>query len=219
MRNAGISFMKTLSNHLPCDEFEFAHLRLLKSFIMKYNTDPFSRHPDQDGSITASAVVVNETFSKILLMHHKIHNFYKQCGGHADGNPDLGQVALNELKEEAGLFGNLLSPNPIDVVVWRFPAHQRNGKLIPEHNIYDVGYLIQASENAPLNLSKREGVDLKWMPLGDWHDMVFDDNNPVVRNNPHNPIYNQRICKKINAFHMHRNGHRRSFRQLYADRG
>ena len=41
------------------------------------------------GHFTASAFVVNEDFTKTLLVHHNIFGGYIFPGGHADGESDL----------------------------------------------------------------------------------------------------------------------------------
>ena len=74
-------------------------------FILNWirnNTNAFSRE-NTVAHMTASAWVVNQDKSKILMVYHNIYNSWSWLGGHADGETDLLAVALREVKEEAGI--------------------------------------------------------------------------------------------------------------------
>ena len=57
------------------------------------------------GHITGSAWLVNQTKTRVLLTHHKRLNKWLQLGGHADGNPNVLEVAMQEAREESGIEG------------------------------------------------------------------------------------------------------------------
>jgi hypothetical protein len=63
-----------LHEYVPFDDLERADLQSFREFVAKYENTVFDRAPNQP-VITASAVVVNPGFSKILVMHHKLHGF------------------------------------------------------------------------------------------------------------------------------------------------
>ena len=53
--------------------------------------------------VTASTWVVSPDREQVLLMHHKKYGQWFQPGGHADGDPDVLNVALRECAEETGI--------------------------------------------------------------------------------------------------------------------
>ena len=124
-------------------------------------------HPDcferslQIGHITGSAWIVDRDRSCALLTHHRKLNKWLQLGGHADGDPDILQVALREAREESGLRDiRAVSEDIFDVDIHVIPA--RGGE--PEHRHYDVRFLLEADRNAPLTASL-ESRSLAWIPL------------------------------------------------------
>jgi 8-oxo-dGTP pyrophosphatase MutT (NUDIX family) len=113
------------------------------------------------GHMTGSAWVIDLERTHVLLTHHRKLNRWLQMGGHADGNPDLVEVALREAREESGLAGlRLLQQTPFDVDVHEIP--ERGAE--PRHFHYDVRFLIQADRREPFVVSE-ESHALAWSPL------------------------------------------------------
>ncbi|MFO7825086.1 MAG: NUDIX hydrolase [Cyclobacterium sp.] len=150
---------------------------LLKSFIGNYRTpfeeekamvpdflalldDPmaFSRER-KEGHFTASAWIVNKRRTHTLLtLHRKLHKWL-QLGGHADGNENLLEVAMNEAREESGLTSlRLVDRFIFDLDRHIIPANAKD----PQHFHYDVRFLIEAEMDEPLVISP-ESKDLAWV--------------------------------------------------------
>lgn len=187
-----------LNKYVPFDELERTDLEKFREFVANFQNRIYDRTPNQP-VITASAIVVNPDFSKILIMHHKLHGFYKQFGGHADGNNNLSWVASDELSDEAGAGGKLLSKNPFDLIRWNFPEMTKNNVFYPAHDCFDIAFLFMMSEKEKLRPNKKEVLDTKWESLETWRD-YSDLNNPTYIKNPQNFDYQQRIYKKIKQF-------------------
>lgn len=151
--------------------------RLLREFIANYRTpfeeekamipdflalldDPmaFSRER-KEGHFTASAWIVNRRRTHTLLTLHRKLQKWLQLGGHADGNQNLLEVAMNEAREESGLTSLRL----VDRFIFDLDRH-----LIPangadaQHFHYDVRFLIEAEMDEPLIISP-ESKDLAWV--------------------------------------------------------
>ena len=187
-----------LNNYIPFDDLERTDIEKFREFVSKYGEkiyDRFNRTPDQP-VITASAVVVNPYFSKVLLTHHKEHKFYKQFGGHAEGNNNLVNVACDELLDESGVTGKLLFSTPIDIIRWNFPKSEKDGDA---HDDFDIAFLFMIEESANIKPNKKEVLDTKWETLEVWRD-YNPKNNKVYIANPQNIIYQQRIFKKIKHY-------------------
>lgn len=187
-----------LSKYVPFDNLEQLDLAKFREFVKKFQNHIYNRAPNQP-VITASAIVINPEFTKILIMHHKLHNFYKQFGGHADGESDLLRVATNELSEESGANGKLISENPFDIIRWDFPEMTKNNVFYPAHDCFDVAFLFMMNENEKLRPNKKEVLNTKWESLEKWRD-YSDTKNPVYARNPQNFNYQQRIYNKIKLF-------------------
>lgn len=93
------------------------------------------------GHFTGSAWLVDRAAQRILLTHHRKLNRWLQLGGHADGDPDLAQVALREAEEESGLRKLAVDPEIFDLDRHVIPA--RGGD--PEHFHYDVRFVVRTT--------------------------------------------------------------------------
>lgn len=102
------------------------------------------RHPDcllrscGPGHLTGSAMVLDPATDRVLLIHHAKLGRWLQPGGHADGEGNLGLVALTEATEETGLEGLRLVTPAIDIDVHAIGA--RPGE--PAHDHLDLRFLV-----------------------------------------------------------------------------
>ncbi|MBN1325080.1 MAG: hypothetical protein JW974_02585 [Alphaproteobacteria bacterium] len=186
-----------LNNYIPFDDLERTDLEKFRKFVSKYGDKIYNRTPGQP-TITASAFVINPDFSKTLIMHHKVHGFYKQFGGHADGNPDLKMVAIEELKDESGINSKIFQNTPIDIIRWNFPERTKDEIFYPAHDCFDIAFLFMINEDEKIKINKNEVIDTKWEKLENWRDYLPD--NSVYKTNPQNFDYQQRIYKKIKLY-------------------
>lgn len=143
--------------------------------FIKSNNDCFERTL-VEGHITGSAWIVNKSRSKALLTHHRKLNRWLQPGGHADGDPDIIQVATNEAIEESGLtMVKLVSTAIFDIDIHTIPPFRND----PRHLHYDVRFLFEADDKAPLTISN-ESKDLAWVPLNKLGQFI-DSNDSILR--------------------------------------
>ena len=125
---------------------------------MERRADCFQREL-LEGHVTGSAWILDHSREHCLLTHHKKLGLWLQCGGHADGDPDVLQVALREAREESGVAGiEPLSTEIFDVDVHRIPAKGTE----PEHFHYDVRFALIAPFGATLVVSD-ESHALAWV--------------------------------------------------------
>ncbi len=131
---------------------EIAVLDPFLDFIRK-NIACFER--SNKGHVTGSVWIVNHDLSQVLLTHHKKLGIWIQLGGHADGDPDIRQVALKEAREESGIEEfTFLLPGIFDIDIHPIP------NACEYH--YDVRYLLQAPEGAQFLVSD-ESHALAWV--------------------------------------------------------
>jgi 8-oxo-dGTP pyrophosphatase MutT (NUDIX family) len=144
-----------LESYHPTDKEEISHKKKMIAFI-KNHADCFSR-TNGEGHITASAWVINEDNSKVLLLLHKKLNRWLQLGGHADGETDVTKVALKEAEEESGIEGmKLYNQSIFDIDIHTIPPY----KDIPEHLHYDIRFLVKAPHQE--FIKNNESIALEW---------------------------------------------------------
>jgi len=156
-------------------------LNLLDRYLLRYPAegdnalrfrDFVERYPDcfersqQNGHVTASAWIVDETGTRTLLTHHRKLNIWLQPGGHADGDSDVLKVAMTEVQEETGLTSfKPVSSAIFDLDIHGIPARKED----PSHFHYDVRFLIQNSKDDAYIVSE-ESHDLAWVEMSRLED-------------------------------------------------
>ncbi len=117
-----------------------------------------------DGHFTGSAWVVDQTRNWILMTHHYQLNLWLQLGGHAEGRPNLLDVALAEAREESGLSRFIvLSDEIFDLDIHPIPQYNRT----PTHLHYDVRFIFEARHGDEEIIISDESHDVAWVHVDD----------------------------------------------------
>jgi len=167
------SLLRFLQTHRPFDDEE--HRMWLETIdFVQQNPDCFERWLPI-GHVTGSAWIIDNAREYVLLMHHRKLDRWFQPGGHADGNPDIQQVALREAQEETGLTNIQLVDNQIfDIDIHLIPANTKE----PAHYHYDIRFLMKANRNLPLQINN-ESKNLAWVLLEDVHR--YNNSESLIR--------------------------------------
>ena len=171
-----------IEEYIPFDEQEHSDKRTMMAFLNQFK-DVVTRN-NVFGHFTASAFVVNESKTDIVLLKHNIFGDCVYPGGHADGEYDLLSVAIREVKEETGLTaepfnnGDIFSIQCIPV-----KGHVKNEKYVSPHIHYDVAYLlvVKDDEMDKIRVLESENSDVFWAcieesclnGMADWFKHVF----------------------------------------------
>ena len=143
-RQSLLQLLKEYESTVPLDEKETV-VELIQ-YILE-NSHCFEREPKEGAKhIAASVLLITPDFKKALFLWHTKIGRWTQPGGHADGNPDLQNVALNELEEETGRTGaELVSALPLDIYCCDYP-HEILGYRTSIYNLCFLAFLPEGQE-------------------------------------------------------------------------
>ena len=121
------------------------------------------------GHFTGSALVVHPDRAHVLLLLHAKAGLWLQPGGHADGEADLGDVALREATEETGIDGLVVRRPAIDLDI-----HVFRPKVGPPHTHLDVRYVVR-SPSGELPPGNHESEAIRWVTADQLADFGVDE--------------------------------------------
>jgi 8-oxo-dGTP pyrophosphatase MutT (NUDIX family) len=112
------------------------------------------------GHLTASAILLDATGSRVLLTLHPRVGAWLQLGGHCEpSDHTLVGAALREAAEESGIDGLTIEPTPIHLDV-----HPITCSLGVPTRHFDVRFLVRAPLGAQ-PVRSAESIDLQWWPV------------------------------------------------------
>lgn len=165
----------TLQAMCPYDEME----ALEKEIIIKYlqtHEDAYFRE-NLIAHMTASCWIVNPTRDKVLLIYHNLYDSWGWCGGHADGECDLLQVAIKEAKEETGLVTlKQLKETPLSCEILPVDRHYKHGKAVNAHLHLNLTYAFEADETQCLRVKPDENSGVAWFDIKTYESVITETN-------------------------------------------
>jgi 8-oxo-dGTP pyrophosphatase MutT (NUDIX family) len=160
--------LQLLHAHQAFDSHEQQMLERLTDFVSKYES--FYSRDLLIGHATASAWIVDESFSSALLLHHGKLNKWLQPGGHIEDDADILSASIREAREETGVDVNPHSEKIFDVDIHEIPARPNE----PTHFHYDIRFLLIADRAAPLLVSS-ESKDLAWVAIDEIEKLTQEE--------------------------------------------
>lgn len=110
------------------------------------------------GHLTGSALVVDASHERVLLLLHRKLRRWLQPGGHADGDHELAGVALKEATEETGIDGLRVLVPAVDLDVHAVD----HGDVLGEHLHLDLRFVVKAPQGA-VERGNHESLGLRWV--------------------------------------------------------
>lgn len=102
------------------------------------------------------------------MIYHNIYKSWAWTGGHADGEEDLLNVAIRELKEETGVKNVKVINNDIfSLEIICVNGHVKKGKYVSSHVHLNVTYLLEVDEEETLKIKEDENSGVKWVNIED----------------------------------------------------
>ena len=180
-----MDLLRQLEEYRPFNEQEERDRNIIIR-CLKEEKDIFTRD-NAMAHMTASAWVVNRQRTKVLMAYHNIYQSWSWLGGHADGEQDLLQVAVREVKEESGLKQvRPVSDAVYSMEILTVDGHVKKGAYVPSHLHLNVTYLLEAEEGEGLHIKEDENSGVAWFLPG---DAVLASTEPWMR---------ERVYRKLN---------------------
>ncbi|MCH3909176.1 MAG: NUDIX hydrolase [Bacilli bacterium] len=155
---------KEVEIYVPFNEQEAKDKTLILD-ALKNEKDIFKR-TNVIAHMTASAWVVNPSHDKVLMVYHNIYQSWSWLGGHADGDTNLLDVAIREVKEESGVTDvKALSKDIFSLEVLTVDGHIKRGQYVSSHLHLNVSYLLEVDDKDPLFVKPDENSGVRWFTL------------------------------------------------------
>lgn len=151
------SVIETLTGWAAPDPAQGTLRDAVLAFVLA-RTDSCARECEP-GHITASAAVLDDGGTRVLLTLHPRLGRWVQLGGHCEvGDADISAAALREATEESGIAGLKLGPL---AAIHMHPLTCSLG--VPTRHL-DLQFVAQAPAEAQIAISD-ESLDLRWWPV------------------------------------------------------
>lgn len=165
-----------LNSFTPFNDQEKEDLKILNSFLKAQFSSLFSRE-NPLYHFTSSAWIVNNSFTKVLMVYHNIYDSWSWTGGHCDGDTNLLRVAVKEALEETNLPKiEILSSKLFSLEILPVNAHIKREKFISSHLHINFTFLLKADESLPLKMKQDENSGVKWISIDKISDYVSEKN-------------------------------------------
>ncbi|MCV7077853.1 NUDIX hydrolase [Mycobacterium szulgai] len=151
------SVIATLTDWQPADPAQDSLRHAALAFVLA-RADACRRECEA-GHITASALVFDDSGSRVLLTLHPRVGRWVQLGGHCDeSDDDIVAAALREATEESGITGLRIDPE-----LTALHVHPVTCSLgLPTRHL-DMQFVARAPAGAQIAISD-ESEDLRWWP-------------------------------------------------------
>ena len=159
-----MNYINEIKNYIPKNEQEQQDKNVILSCIQMFPQNILLRD-NEIAHITASGFILNKALDKALLIHHNIRDCWAWTGGHADGDPNLLDVALREAIEETGVQVTPISNKIASVDVLTVTSHTKAGKYINSHLHLSIAYLFTANEADAITIKVDENSGVEWFAI------------------------------------------------------
>ena len=153
-----------IEKYIPYNEQEKNDKKIILQYLEQF--DNILTRENEFAHFTASSWVLNKEKTKVLMIYHNIYQSWAWTGGHTDGESDLLQTAIRELKEETGVQNvKILDDNIFSLEAICVNGHVKKGKYVSSHVHLNLTYLLEVDENEKLQIKEDENSNVKWIPI------------------------------------------------------
>lgn len=186
------NFIKQLEIYMSFNEQEQKDRELILRYMHAFH-DVYERS-NLFGHMTCSPWIVNQDFTKVLMVYHNIYDSWGWCGGHCDGERNMTHVALKEGREETGLDKiELVSDEILSLEVLPVPSHIKHHRFVSAHVHLNITYLCMADDTFPLRIKPDENSGVRWI--------LIEEIDKFVSEEAMKPIYHKLVEKSKAMVH------------------
>ncbi len=164
-----------IKDYIPFNDQEIEDKKTILEFIKTFENHLLREN--RFGHLTASTWVLNEDLNKILFLYHNDFKGYIYPGGHVDGDGDLLNVALKELKEETGLENVVIDKEIFSLECGPVYSHIKKGKNVSSHIHHNISYLVIVKNE---DMSKIRVLETE-NSVVEWFDINLVDTKTLVK--------------------------------------
>ena len=158
-----MDLLEQMEAYHPFNEQEEMDQKLILK-CLRQDEDIFTRK-NSLAHMTASAWVVNQDRTRVLMAYHNIYDSWSWLGGHADGDEDVRRVIKKEIQEESGLTEvKFLSDELFSLEILTVDGHEKRGEYVSSHLHLNVTFLLEGDTEAPLAVKPDENSRVGWIP-------------------------------------------------------
>lgn len=153
---------KEINRYVPFNEQEKRDKQIILEILE--NEDNVLTRENQKYHFTVSAWIVTPDRKKVLMCYHNIYNSWAWLGGHTDGESNLREVILKEVREESGVTNiKFLLDEIFSLEILTVDGHIKKGKYVSSHLHLNITFLLEAEETEKLLINPDENSDLDWI--------------------------------------------------------
>lgn len=155
---------KEINRYVPFNEQEKRDKQIILEILE--NEDNVLTRENQKYHFTVSAWIVTPDRKKVLMCYHNIYNSWAWLGGHTDGESNLREVILKEVREESGVTNiKFLLDEIFSLEILTVDGHIKKGKYVSSHLHLNITFLLEAEETEKLLINPDENSDLDWIAV------------------------------------------------------
>lgn len=161
-----MNLREQIEKYKPYNDQEEKDRQTMLKYIDTFD-DVLTRN-NEFGHFTASSWIVNKERTKVLMIYHNIYKSWAWTGGHADGESNLLETAIRELKEETGVEDvKVLNDNIFSLEIICVNGHVKRGKYVSSHVHLNLTYLLEVDEKEILRIKEDENSGVRWVNIKD----------------------------------------------------
>lgn len=153
---------KQIERYAPFNEQEEKD----KTEILRYlceSKDVLTRE-NKNAHMTVSAWITDQDRKMVLMAYHNIYDSWAWLGGHADGNADMKEVIVKEIREESGLKdARFICDDIFSLEILPVFGHEKRGEYVSSHLHLNVTYLLEADIDSPIRIKEDENSRIGWI--------------------------------------------------------
>lgn len=155
---------KEIERYVPFNEQEERDKGIILE-ILESEENILTRE-NQKYHFTVSAWIVTPDRKKVLMCYHNIYDSWAWLGGHTDGDSNIREVILKEVREESGITNiRFLLDEIFSLEILTVSGHIKKGEYVSSHLHLNITFLLEVEENEKLLINPDENSGLDWIAI------------------------------------------------------